>query len=654
MAEGTPRKLGFIAELRRRQVLRVLGFYAIAVWLTWQIADVVLEPLNAPDWIMTALIIALALGFPIVAVLAWAFDITPSGLVRTGAPGDADLPVEGLDDLVSARPRVWADIIVIGVLLAIVAYLVTQSTTDFPTGTDAPSIAVLPFTDLSAQQDQGHFTAGLTEALIERLVSDTALQVVARASTFADSDVRAIGERLGATAVLKGGVRRDGQRVKISAQLVDVESGMHVWSESYDRLFVDILDVQDDIARAIARAMRVQFLLTNDADRGYDTDAYDLYLRGRGALQQNWTRANIEQAVTYFTDALRIDPKLALADAGLCRAYLELDDLTKEAGYIERATEACHAARTRTDVLPDVHVALGRLYERTGRHELAVSHYQRALALDAGSVEALRGIGVLQGRNGDVAAAEATLRRVVQLEPDYWRGYASLGYLQYSLGRFDEAAEAFARGVERNPYNPHLLNNLGGVYLQLRRIEDAKTYFMRSIDAYPTASAYSNLGTLQYLTGDYGPARETFREVVAMVPGSYEYRMFLADLCRLTDQSECAETHYEAVVKHATEQLSTDSTDIIAKSTLAVAHARIGDLDEARVIADAVLAQNPQDFEVIRILALVALLDGKHRRAVDLLVRAHELGYPVSYLRRNPDLSELMDDPRMLALVDGE
>ena len=226
-----PRNLSakeFLAELRRRRVFRVLILYALAGWVVIQVASTVLPNLNVPPWGVTLVIMLVALGLPLAVVLAWAFDVSDGGVRRTLALEPA---------LVSARPGMIAG------------------------DEGRRSIAVLPFVNMSGDPQNEYFSDGISEEILNLLAKLPKLRVSSRTSSFAfkgkDVDVPAVAQRLGVATILEGSVRRAGDRVRITAQLIDTKSDSHLWSESYDRRLEDVFAIQDDIAHCIVTALRV-------------------------------------------------------------------------------------------------------------------------------------------------------------------------------------------------------------------------------------------------------------------------------------------------------------------------------------------------------------------------------------------------------------
>ncbi len=309
--------MSFFGELKRRNVARVCVAYAVVGWVIAQVAEFGFEIFGAPDWALRVLVILLLIGLPATGVIAWVFELTPDGIVR-----ETDSPPVG--------PRRFSrklDILIVGALSFAVVFLLAerfyradaplkseQTTGDAEIVASMPSIAVLPFVNLS--DDNDHFADGLTEELLNLLANVPGLKVAGRTSSFAfkgrNVDLREIGAALNVRAVLEGSVRRSGERLRITAQLVDVADGFHLWSESYDRQMADIFDIQDDVASSIAGALELRLVPAAGPPTG-DPQAYALYLE---AL------AYREAEATYkLTEALELLDRAIARDPGFAKAW---------------------------------------------------------------------------------------------------------------------------------------------------------------------------------------------------------------------------------------------------------------------------------------------------------------------------------------------
>ncbi len=363
-----------LAELHRRKVIRVAGVYAVVGWLLAQASALLENALGLPPWFDGVVVTLLLLGFPAALVIAWAFEITPDGLKRTEP---------AVDPVLAPNTRVASvDVILIGalVLLAAVSFLqmpqrsaatavvapaVAAVALPAEMTDSRPSIAVLPFADMSPEGDQAYFSDGLSEELLNQLAQISDLRVIARTSSFAfrgqGADVRTIGQTLGAGHVLEGSVRKAGDQLRITAQLIDAADGAHVWSRTYDRRLEDVFAIQEEIALAVADALSVTLGLgSRRIDVGGTTNfaAYENYLRGEAALAESG-RAATTAAVEAYERAVEIDPEFALAWFALAEAmtFMQTADSPNTETYTRRRRDAIARGLEVAPNLPEAHFA---------------------------------------------------------------------------------------------------------------------------------------------------------------------------------------------------------------------------------------------------------------------------------------------------------
>ena len=337
--------MSFLEELKRRNVIRVAIAYAITAWLLLQLSDVILGNIEAPGWVFQVIMLLLGIGFPLVIIFAWAFEMTPEGIKR-------EKDVDRSQSITNVTGR-KLDRIIIGVLVVVVAYLlvdklVLQKSAEAPATASAdsvaaettaapkeaeeaanPSVAVLPFVNMSGDQENEYFSDGLTETLLHMLAQLPDLRVAARTSSFAfkgqNTSIGEIAETLGVAHILEGSVQKSGERVRVTAQLIRAEDGFHVWSQNYTRPLEDIFAIQDEIAADVSQALGTSLLGNADAPRHVvDTqnlNAYDSYLKG---LEQQaiFSYGSLEIAENHFKQALARDPEFTDARLALVRNYV--------------------------------------------------------------------------------------------------------------------------------------------------------------------------------------------------------------------------------------------------------------------------------------------------------------------------------------------
>jgi len=335
----------FWNELKRRNVVRVAVAYVLVAWVGLQVVDFALEIISAPHWILQISALLAAIGFPAVLVFAWVYEVTPEGVKRETE----------VDRSKSIAPQTGRklDRAIIGILVLVVItlcvrlFIMPGVTPSAPVAENAggASIAVLPFEDYSENKDQEYFSKGIAEEILNLLAKTNSLRVAARTSSFAfasdDTDIRDIGRKLDVATVLEGSVRKAGPTIRITAQLIDVDSGYHLWSETYDRDFTDIFRIQDEIAASIIGSLKEHLLGVDDvavvSERSANVDAYSAYLIGRERMALR-TREDIVAGREQFEVALAIDPDFAPAHVQLAHAWLLLEQDRFGGKDLDRAT----------------------------------------------------------------------------------------------------------------------------------------------------------------------------------------------------------------------------------------------------------------------------------------------------------------------------
>ena len=642
-----------LGELRRRHVIRVVGAYAVCAWLTVEVASVVLPALMVPDWVLTVLVVLGLVGLPVVAVLTWVYDITPAGVVRT-IPADA-APDERFPVPAHWNWR-WLDYIVIAALLIILAFLLISRQSDFDDS--ARSIAVLPFSDLSDDGGNAWFSDGLAEALIDSLASLRGLKVVSRTSSFVfrdrPSDVREVAIELGVDAVLEGSVRKSGHRLRISARLVDGRRGHSLWSQTFDGSMEDIFELQDTIARSVAEVMKVQLLgdqplIIRPTDV---SDAYEEYLRGRASLRSEGTVENIRRAIAHFEQALALDSRFSLAQAGLCTAMWQHYEATHGVDLVEASLAACRQAQLFGDQRTETHVAMGNLKRGRGELEQARAAFMRALMIDPDNGDAHAGIARVYQAAGDLKAAEEAVRRAIELDPAYWRNYSILGAIQASGGQLNEAIASTEKAIALEPSSPRLYSNLGAYHFLKGSYQEAADAFRASIERTPTAMAYANAGTNYFYLPDYDQAEKMFLEAVTLSPTDFRLHGYLADAMRMQNrpEDEIQGRLYKAI-EYARQRLEVNPDDHECRASLALYLARADQPELARAELDLGSAAVNLSMDAHWALAETYLVLGESERAIDHVLEASNKGLPLFLLMRNPAFTNVHNHSRIQRLV---
>ena len=458
----------FFGELRRRNVYKVAVAYAVVGWLLIQVATQVFPFLEIPNWAIRLIILAIAIGFPVALIIAWAFELTPEGIRRTE---DADAAGQ------RSRGGIWMALVVIAAALSLGLFFLgrytagnAQSQNPASRGSGAPgseavtavsekSVAVLPLLNESGDPKDEYFSDGLSEELIAALAQINGLKVIGRSSSFRFKDrheePKAIGEKLGVSTLLEGTVRKQDDRVRIVAELVNAADGIALWTRTFDRELKDIFAVQAEIAAAVAESLKVTLLgsdeqSTNSATKS--TEAHNAYLQGHFHFQ----RRNLEdfrKAVSYFDEAIRLDPDYALAYAERSEAWSFIGDLTgqRATAWLKAKSDAEKAVEIAPS-LAEAHAALGWVrFFIDWKFTEGLSELKRAKELSPANPTAndlLARVIVYLGR---VDEAERQARQAVELDPLSVTAQGNLGRVLFVAGKLDEADAVARKAADLQP-----------------------------------------------------------------------------------------------------------------------------------------------------------------------------------------------------------
>ena len=450
-----------LAEMRRRRVFRVMVGYGIFAFAALQVSEPIMHGARLPEWVLTALLVALAVGFPVALIMAWLFDLTARGVKRTPS-------VTGPGAISFSRGRLAALLVaagLVGTLPGVGWYLWKQSG-DRDQGRAVagatPSIAVLPFADMSQQHDQEYFADGIAEEILNALAQVEGLHVCGRTSSFSfkgkTDDIKAIGQKLGVATVLEGSVRQAGAQVRITAQLIRTGDGFHLWSKTFDRNLANVLAVQEEIARSVVESLKVKLLpghaAATRAARTYDPEAYSKYLLGK-ELFRSGSIPDAKRALQVNEEAVARDPRLAPAWAGIAWDLIWLESMAGEGNSPEMRARAFTAAERAIDLepeLPDGWLARGRargafLYDWQG----ALADLEKARSLGPGDATVFVNLGRVQLARGDVARATAEFEKAVRLDPLSPHNWAYLGLAHVSSRDHERGRAALERALEISP-----------------------------------------------------------------------------------------------------------------------------------------------------------------------------------------------------------
>ena len=478
--------MSFFTELKRRNVFKVAIAYSVAAWLIMQLVDLVLDNINAPDWVMQVFLLAVAVGFPIAVIIAWAFEVTPEGVKLAKNVDQAESITRHTGQQLNRG--------IIMILSVAIVFLLTErfraeifsnpqpTTADTGLTADAEagqadaenvkSIAVLPFSDMSPDGDQAYFADGISEEILNVLVKTRSLKVAGRTSSFQfrdhSTDLQTIGQQLGVDHILEGSIRKANNRVRITAQLVTASDGFHLWSETYDRDLTDIFAVQDEIARAITDALAIELDISEGQQsvvkaRTGNMQAYDRYLEAIGLIAR---RVDFPRSISLLNEATDLDPDFAAGWAANAQAHSLVFYYHNELDRQEVLDKAESMANRALQIDPNHSMAysvLGDVHRDRYEWQEAKDSYLRALSLNPNNIEANEQFAQMLWRAGYFDEALRYSTRATELDPLSWLNLTVHAALRYISGDREGGWQDMQRALKiggNNRYYPlrHAIN----------------------------------------------------------------------------------------------------------------------------------------------------------------------------------------------------
>jgi len=688
-------------ELKRRNVFRVAIAYIVAAWLLLQVADVVLNNIEAPDWVFQAILLVVLLGFALALIFAWAYELTPEGLKK-------EKDVDRSESITHTTGR-KLDFIIIGILVLALGYFAIDkfapgssgdhasvAVDDEVTDTEIPemSIAVLPFVNMSSDPEQEFFSDGISEELLNMLAKFPSLRVAARTSSFQfkgqNQDIGKIADTLNVAHVLEGSVRKAGTRLRITAQLIKADSGYHLWSDTYDRELDDIFAVQDEIASAISEALKIKLAL-DSADsaekpvtiKAANTEAYEAYLHGRELIHRRG-RASLEEAVRHLERSLRLDNNFAPAHAHLAIATtlllespetygdLSLEQVMRVAvPHLDRALEL-------EPNLAEGHGGRALLALDTVDQSTVIGHAQKALDANPSYIDAMNWMYLALGDLGRYEEQDAMMEKIIETDP-----LSFIGRLNYistlgGKGRPDEGHKMADGLLKQNAWAGY--SRHAQLYIAFEgKLAEGVAYSLRAYAEEPT-DVFSNGFLVRAFSwlGEYDEARRitgVFDALVDTAQGKHDEAtastkrkltfdpdnpaviVGAADALYMAGRFAEALPYYESLRKFQQPDRPIDNSgDTMMR--LALTRRRTGEEASAQIAAQIAKDDNALLSDlgyrgpfVTDIRTMIAAFERDYDTVFASMKKAFERGMRNPVFYRDPIFDEIRDDPRFIALV---
>jgi len=610
-----------IDELKNRKVVRTLVSYAVVAFVIMQLVEIVFPIFDFPKWTAQFVIILLALGLPVSVVVSWIFDRTPEGFVKAVSQSTRASKTE--DDTRPFYAKKRNIFLVAGVVGGLaIGWLVPRGDREAERIAER-SIAVLPFDNLSDSKEDEYFSDGITEEIITQLSKVSDLLVISRTSVLqykgTTKTIRKIGEELGVAAILEGSVRRDGDNLRITGQLIETKSDQHLWADTYDRRMENIFQIQTDVATRIAKALDARISRSEKKSMAtvptQNVEAYTLYLKGKTEYLK-YTYEGFEKSIDYYKQALKLDPSYALAYSGMGDSYAQM--------FIDNQDE---------------------LYS-----ELSIQSSERALSINQNLAEGYKARALISSYLGHTSEAIEMNKRAIEL--GYVLAESNLGLSYWFQGDLSESLKHHLRGRQSDPYNLRVVRILALAYQALEDYGEVHNLISSALDKRPDGFELHDILIRQYcVESNWKQARATLERLISLRPDDSHIHLAASNFFLWARDYNLALDHLQKMKRMRSQD----------KTALAYVLLQKWDRKWANTLLDEVITELLKRIEVNgdigsstrRILAgAYSIMDDKES-ALNWLEEAVDKGWTqYRWIEIDPRFDNIRDDPRYTELID--
>ena len=520
------------------------------------------------------------------------------------------------------------------------------------------SIAVLKFKNIGESIQDHYFNEGLSEELLNLLARIKELKVASRTSTWAlpeNVTSAMVKQQLNVNYMVEGSIRKSGNNIRITVQLIETTSGFHLWSETYDRELGEIFSLQDEIALNITESLKLllsaQSLKAINADKQVNTAALESYLKAKQFLRQPKIETNIIGAIEAFKQAILIEENFELALAGLCKAQIEFYQLTLSNNDFTTAEKNCLTILKSNTYQSDVYSSLGDLYLVAGNFVDAQKNYQAALTLDSSSVDALIGLALLNAKLNEHKSAQQYFLRAIRTVPNSSEVHGHYGSYLFFQGKNTQAIEQFKKVIALTPNYGAAYNSLGAAYFASGNIEKGIEVFEQSLKVNATHEAYSNLGTAYYIQKKFKQAAQMYQQAIALLPSDYRYWGFLGESYEhiANKEQETKEAYLQAIQK-AEQVLSINERDQEVIASLALYSAKTDQPLKANKFLEQLVSKELVP-ELLYTMSISYLALEDVEQSVNFLKKAVDKGYDKATIYADENFIPLHSNPKFKEII---
>jgi tetratricopeptide (TPR) repeat protein len=565
------------------------------------------------------------------------------------------------------RSLVWAPVVAVVLLIAVLAIIpstrrLLKTLVGLKQAASVRHLVVLPFENIGGGSENQFFCDGLMETITAKLTGLE--QLGGEFWVVPASDVRSRGivsvdqsrRAFNANMALSGSVQRVGERVRLTFNLADAQSGRQLRSKVIDADLSDVYALQDSTVIEVAEMLEIALQPNEErllrAGGTTQAQAYDLYLKGQGYLQNGELAGYVDSAIGIFNRALERDPRYSLALAGLGAAYWQLYVNTSDSRWVEPALDNCRQAVALDAQVAPVYVTLGRIYYGTGKYSEAIAEFQKALEKDPVNYEALWRLARTYESTDDFEQAEATYRKLIDLRPDFVNGYQRLALFYTRRGQSDEAIEQLQKVVELIPEDVKAYSDLGSLYFRVGREQEAVEMWRHSLAIEPNYAAYSNLGVVMQKSENFEAAAAMYDSALKLDGSNFKVWGNLAFAYeKIPGQKEEADSAFRRAVMLAEERREVNPRNLDVLLYLSEYYSGMNQHDSVRSLSRQALELAPDNPKVLVQTAGVYENLGERDKALGLLEKAIRLGYPASAIASQSEFQTMQADQRFQSLL---
>jgi len=647
-----------LALFRNSRLFSVSIAFVLTTWVLIQVLEVLFPIFDVPEWGLKLAVLILVVGFPLALLYTWLKEIKARKVLLTNKQEESkrkfffkQLAVDfGFIGLMSVGVGFLAFYLLESIETEKNQEVTATQEINLSIPVQDDLVAVLPVEVSGETQIPDYFKATFQSELIHALTTQQDFKLVSqRAINDLDqnSKISDYATKLGARFLLDGKIINEQDGFSVILSLTDTQNTLQVWGTNVKGKLTELLDVQKEIYRQVFNALALlaerepsneyQIISTNDFT------AYDKYIQGKNVLPNATNEEELKLAERFFLEALQSDPKFTLASAGLCKTYLEQYEQASSVHSFEAAKQRCSSLLSVGQLKMEAYNALGDLQRTSGELVKAIEYYQQAIALSPENLDAISGMAKSYQELGQYEQADNLFRRVIQIEPGYWRNYVDLGDFFFYIGNYKSAAEQFERVVLMRPDNAPAFNSLGAAYYLDFQLEKATQAWTRSLEIEPSGENYSNLGTALFFSHHFEDATKNYLHAIKLKPQDPILWSNLAEAQKYSNRPSDSKVSFQKALALSEEQLLVNPNDTELLSLQARILSELGRCAVAMETVDELVPRNISDPYLYYDFSLASLRCLQVDKAKALIHKAMDLGYPRELLMKDIQFASIID-----------